>query len=85
MDPATPVAAIQSATTVAQRTLRARLADFIDPDLNLSVAAPAVLVIGTVADLDLTHGSASDTTNGSTSPKVSIDAELQYLVDDLTH
>ena len=84
MDPATPVAAIQSATTVAQRTLRARLADFIDPDLNLSVAAPAVLVIGTVADLDLTRGSARDTTHVSTSPDISIDAELQYLVDDLT-
>ena len=84
MDPATPVAAIQSATTVAQRTLRARLADFTDPDLHLSVAAPAVLVIGTVADLDLTHGSARDTTHVSTSPEISIDAELQYLVDDLT-
>ena len=84
MDPATPVAAIQSATTVAQRTLRARLADFTDPDLHLSVAAPAVLVIGTVADLDLTHGSARDTTHVSTSPEISIDAELPYLVDDLT-
>ena len=84
MDPATPVAAIQSATTVAQRTLRARLADFTDPDLHLSVAAPAVLVIGTVADLDLTRGSARDTTHVSTSPDISIDAELQYLVDDLT-
>ena len=84
MDPATPVAAIQSATTVAQRTLRARLADFTDPDLHLSVAAPAVLVIGTVADLDLTHGSARDTTHVSSSPEISIDAELQYLVDDLT-
>ena len=84
MDPATPVAAIQSATTVAQRPLRARLADFTDPDLHLSVAAPAVLVIGTVADLDLTHGSARDTTHVSTSPDISIDAELQYLVDDLT-
>ena len=76
MDPATPVAAIQSATTAAQRPLRARLVDFTDSDLNLSVAAPAVLVIGTVADLDLTHD--------STNPSISIDAELQYLVDDLT-
>ncbi|GIT46037.1 MAG: hypothetical protein Ct9H300mP12_06220 [Acidimicrobiales bacterium] len=48
------------------------------------MAAPAVLVIGTVAGLDLAHDSARDTTHVSTSPEISIDAELQYLVDDLT-
>ena len=80
MDPVTPVAAIQSATTVAQRTLRTCLADLADPDLDLSVAAPAVLVIGTVASLDLTRNTADD----STGTEISVDSQLRYLVDDLT-
>jgi uroporphyrin-III C-methyltransferase len=51
LDPATPVAAIRSATTGDQVTLRCRLADLPDVD----VRSPAVLVIGAVAALELTE------------------------------
>jgi siroheme synthase len=50
MDPDTPVAAIQSATTQAQHTLRTTLSD-LD---GRPVDAPAVLVVGSVAALDVT-------------------------------
>ena len=50
MDPDTPVAAIQSATTPAQHTLRTTLSD-LD---GRPVDAPAVLVVGSVAALDVT-------------------------------
>jgi uroporphyrin-III C-methyltransferase len=51
LDPATPVAAIRSATTGDQVTLRCRLADLPDVD----VRSPAVLVIGAVAAFELTE------------------------------
>jgi uroporphyrin-III C-methyltransferase len=82
MDPTTPVAAVQSATTVAQRTLRTRLADLADPELDLSVVAPAVLVIGTVAEMDLT--SDNGTGDHATDPFAD-EAGLHRLVDGLTH
>ena len=82
MDPATPVAAVQSATTVAQRTLRTRLADLADPELDLSVVAPAVLVIGTVAEMDLT--SDNGTADHTAEPLLD-EAGLHRLVDGLTH
>jgi siroheme synthase len=50
MAPDTPVAAIESATTSAQRTLRTTLSELDSQIVN----APAVLVIGTVAGLDVT-------------------------------
>ncbi len=50
MAPDTPVAAIESATTAAQRTLRTTLSQLDGQVVN----APAVLVIGTVAGLDVT-------------------------------
>ena len=46
----TPVAAIESATTAAQRTLRTTLSELDSHTVN----APAVLVIGTVAALEVT-------------------------------
>ncbi|MEC8999723.1 MAG: uroporphyrinogen-III C-methyltransferase [Actinomycetota bacterium] len=52
MDPDTPVAAVQSASTDAQRTLRATLVELDDHPVD----APAVLVIGTVAGLDVVDG-----------------------------
>jgi uroporphyrin-III C-methyltransferase len=81
MDPTTPVAAVQSATTVAQRTLRARLADLADPELDLSIDAPAVLVIGTVAGLDLTAGHGA---GNHTADPMHDEAGLHRLVADLT-
>jgi len=66
---------------VAQRTLRARLADLADPELDLSIDAPAVLVIGTVAGLDLTadHGAGNHTAD-----PMHDEAGLHRLVADLT-
>jgi uroporphyrin-III C-methyltransferase len=52
MEPDTPVAAVQSASTDAQRTLRTTLAELDDHPVD----APAVLVIGTVAGLDVVGG-----------------------------
>jgi uroporphyrin-III C-methyltransferase len=49
LDPATPVAVVERASCVDQRVLRARLDDLV----NLDVVAPAVIVIGSVAALDL--------------------------------
>jgi len=87
MDPTTPVAAVQSATTVAQRTLRTRLADLADPELDLSVVAPAVLVIGTVAGLDLTtdHGTGGQVPESLVAEPFLDEAGLHRLVDGLTH
>ena len=50
LDPATPVAAVQSATTGDQVTARCRL----DELAAASIRSPAVLVIGAVAALELT-------------------------------
>ena len=50
LDPATPVAAVQSATTDGQVTARCRLDELAD----MPVSSPAVLVIGGVAALELT-------------------------------
>lgn len=50
LEPATPVAVVESAFTGAQRTSRSRL----DELGQLEVASPAVLVIGAVAALELT-------------------------------
>jgi uroporphyrin-III C-methyltransferase len=49
LDPATPVAAVQSATTGDQVTVRCRLDELADAP----VRSPAVLVIGAVAALEL--------------------------------
>jgi uroporphyrin-III C-methyltransferase len=49
LDPATPVAVVQWASTPRQRVVRARL----DELASLDVAAPAVIVVGRVAALDL--------------------------------
>ena len=49
LDPATPVAAVQSATTGDQVTVRCRLADLADAPIR----SPAVLVIGAVATFEL--------------------------------
>lgn len=49
LDPATPVAVVQSAGSDAQRVVRARL----DELAYLDVAAPAVIVVGSVAALDV--------------------------------
>jgi uroporphyrin-III C-methyltransferase len=49
LDPATPVAAVQSATTGDQLTVRCRLDELADAP----VRSPAVLVIGAVAALEL--------------------------------
>ena len=80
MDTTTPVAAVQSATTDAQRTLRTTLADLADPELDLSVDAPAVLIIGTVAGLDLT----GDLTGDQTGHPTGDETGLHRLVADLT-
>jgi len=56
MDPDTPVAAIESATTAAQRTIRTTLSELDSQIIN----APAVLVIGTVAGLDVTDEAGLD-------------------------
>jgi uroporphyrin-III C-methyltransferase len=80
MDTTTPVAAVQSATTDAQRTLRTTLADLADPELDLSVEAPAVLIIGTVAGLDLT----GDLTGDQTGHPTGDETGLHRLVADLT-
>jgi uroporphyrin-III C-methyltransferase len=50
LDPATPVAVVRSATTLDQVVARCRLADLA----TTAVEAPAVMVIGAVAALDLT-------------------------------
>ncbi len=50
LEPATPVAAVRSATTDEQVTARGRLDELAD----LAVEPPAVLVIGAVAAFDLT-------------------------------
>ena len=50
LDPATPVAAVRSATTAGQVVTRCRL----DELAATPVESPAVLVIGAVAALDLT-------------------------------
>ena len=50
LDPATPVAAVQSATTDGQVTTRCR----VDELAVTPVESPAVLVIGAVAALELT-------------------------------
>ncbi len=55
LDPATPVAAVQSATTGDQVTLRCRL----DELAEAPVKSPAVLVIGAVAALELSAGAAA--------------------------
>lgn len=49
LDPATPVAVIERASTDSQRTVRCELGDLA----SIDVAAPAVIVIGAVAGLDL--------------------------------
>ncbi|MDE3064051.1 MAG: uroporphyrinogen-III C-methyltransferase [Acidobacteriota bacterium] len=49
LDPATPVAVIERASSESQRTVRADLASLGD----LDVASPAVIVVGAVAGLDL--------------------------------
>jgi uroporphyrin-III C-methyltransferase len=49
LDPATPVAAVRSATTLDQVVTRCRL----DELATAAVAAPAVIVIGAVADMRL--------------------------------
>lgn len=69
MAPDTPVAAVQSATTEAQRTLRTTLAELDDHPVD----APAVLVIGTVAGLDVVGD-----------PSTLHDDELERLAADLT-
>jgi siroheme synthase len=50
MAPDMPVAVVESATTTAQRTLRTTLSELDSHTVN----APAVLVIGTVAALEVT-------------------------------
>jgi uroporphyrin-III C-methyltransferase len=55
LDPATPVAAVQSATTGDQVSLRCRLDELGDA----AVRSPAVLVIGAVAAFDLASTRAS--------------------------
>ena len=69
MAPDTPVAAVQSATTEAQRTLCTTLAELDDHPVD----APALLVIGTVAGLDVVDGH----------PRIRED-ELERLAADLT-
>lgn len=49
LDPSTPVAVVERASSVNQRVLRARL----DELAGLEVSAPAVIVVGPVASLDL--------------------------------
>ncbi|HVB70555.1 MAG TPA: uroporphyrinogen-III C-methyltransferase [Acidimicrobiales bacterium] len=49
LDPTTPVAVIERASTDSQRTVRCGLAELA----SIDVAAPAVIVIGAVAGLDL--------------------------------
>jgi uroporphyrin-III C-methyltransferase len=61
LDPATPVAAVQSATTGDQVTVRCRL----DELAEASVTSPAVLVIGAVAALELSAVSATAALNPS--------------------
>lgn len=50
LDPATPVAVVERASTPEQRVQRATLSDLA----AMSVASPAVIVVGAVAALDLT-------------------------------
>ncbi|HCV33808.1 MAG TPA: uroporphyrinogen-III C-methyltransferase [Acidimicrobiaceae bacterium] len=71
MNPKTPVAAVQSATTDAQRTVRTNLINLE----NHTVDSPAILVIGTVADLDVV----GDLMEGRLVPKANFD----HLVADL--
>jgi siroheme synthase len=52
MAPATPVAAVESATSVEQRVLRTRLDELADLAEG-TIRAPAVLVVGEVAGLDV--------------------------------
>ena len=52
MAPATPVAAVESATSVEQRVLRSRLDELADLAEG-TIQAPAVLVVGEVAGLDV--------------------------------
>jgi uroporphyrin-III C-methyltransferase len=61
LDPATPVAAVQSATTGDQVTVRCRLGELAEA----SVTSPAVLVIGAVAALELSAVSATAALNRS--------------------
>ena len=49
LDPVTPVAVVQAASTSRQRVVRSALRDLA----RLDVAAPAVIVVGAVADLEL--------------------------------
>ncbi len=49
LDPATPVAVVERASSAQQRVLRARL----DELAALEISAPAVIVVGRVASLDL--------------------------------
>lgn len=49
LDPGTPVAIVERASSADQRVIRARL----DELANLDVSAPAVIVVGPVAALDL--------------------------------
>ena len=50
LDPATPVAVVERASTPEQRVQRATLSDLA----AMSVVSPAVIVVGAVAALDLT-------------------------------
>ena len=50
LDPATPVAVVERASTPEQRVQRATISDLA----AMSVASPAVIVVGAVAALDLT-------------------------------
>jgi uroporphyrin-III C-methyltransferase len=56
LDPSTPVALIERATWESQRTLRATLGELG----HVSVVAPAIIVIGEVADMALVGHSVSD-------------------------
>lgn len=51
--PDLPVAVVESATTARERTTRARLADVVARAAVVGVRAPAVLVLGDVADAGL--------------------------------
>jgi uroporphyrinogen III methyltransferase/synthase len=51
MNPETPAAAIQWATTAAQRTVSATLATLADQSAREEIAAPAVIVVGELAGM----------------------------------
>ena len=56
LDADTPVAVVESATTPDQRVVRTVLADLPE----MPVHAPAILVIGSVAELDVTNAALND-------------------------